>query len=167
MSPSVQLVVFTLDEQPYALELASVHRVVRALEVTPLSGVPAVILGVINVQGELMPVVSLRHRFRLPEREIGLSDQFIIANMTQPNKPIQGATGGTTRRVALVVDAVTAVDVVAQESIVAGDEVVADLEYVQGIAKIASDLILIHNLERCLSLNEAKMLDDALVKIGT
>lgn len=157
MSPSIQLVVFILDGQSFALELAKVHRVVRAFEVTPLPHAPAVILGVVNVQGELSAVVNLRHRFRLPEREISPSDQFILVNMiTQEGK----------RRVALVVDAVTGIVTVEKESIVVGEEIVPDLEYVQGIAKLADDLILIHNLERCLSLNEERMLQDAFAKMS-
>jgi purine-binding chemotaxis protein CheW len=158
MTPSLQLVVFTLDALSCALELAKVQRIVRAVEVTPLPNAPAVILGIINVQGELMPVVNLRHRFRLPERAIRLSDQFIIANMT---------LRGTTRKVALVVDALLGVRVVAEDRIVVGEELVSGLEHVQGIAKVADDLILIHNLERCLSLREAKMLDDALAEMDT
>jgi purine-binding chemotaxis protein CheW len=158
MTPSLQLVVFTLDAQFYALELATVHRVVRAMELTPLPNAPAVILGIINVQGELMPVISLRHRFRLPERTVSLSDQLIIANMT---------TQARTRKIALVVDAVIDVRLVAEASVLDGKQIASDLEYVQGIVKVADGLILIHNLARCLSLPEEKMLDDALAGMDT
>src|SRR5687768_5148595 len=137
MTPSIQLVIFTLDGQPYALELATVHRVVRAIEVTSLPNAPAVILGVVNVQGELLAVVDLRRRFRLPAREISLTDQFIIANMTRR---------GATRRIVLVVDAVTGISVVTKEQILEGGEIVSGLEHVQGVAKIANDLIFIHDL---------------------
>jgi purine-binding chemotaxis protein CheW len=157
MNPSIQLVIFTLEGQSYALELAGVHRVVRAVEVTPLPHAPDVVLGVINVQGDLMAVVNLRRRFHLPERDIRLSDQLIIANML-----VRGRERGATRRVALLVDTVTGVRVVAEQSLIAAKEVISDLAYVQGVAKVADDLILIHDLERCLSLHEEKMLDDAL-----
>lgn len=157
MSLSSELVVFTLDEQSFALELATVHRVLRAIEVTPLPHAPAVILGVINVQGELSAVVNLRHRFRLPEREISPSDQFVLVNMT---------TQEAKRRVALVVDAVIGIVTIEKENIIVGEEIVPDLEYVQGIAKLADDLILIHNLERCLSLDEERILHDALTKMS-
>lgn len=169
MSPLIQLVLFTLDGQRFALELASVHRVVRALEVTPLPNAPAVILGVVNVQGEIASVVSLRHRFRLSAREITPSDQFIlVSSTTPPTLPTLNATlsatqsPASTRTLALVVDAVAGIIAVEKESIAVGEEIVPSLEYVQGVAKLADGLILIHNLERCLSLHEEQMLDDAL-----
>lgn len=43
-----QLVVFTLDEQRYALHLAAVERIVRVVEVTPLPKSPEIVLGVVN-----------------------------------------------------------------------------------------------------------------------
>ena len=157
MIPSIQLVVFTLDGNSFALELGTVYRVVRAMEVTSLPNAPEVVLGVVNVQGELLAVVNLRHRFHLPEREIHPSDQFIIANM---------AMLGTTKRVVLVVDTVSGIIAVEKESVVS-EEIVAGMDFVQGIAKLADDLILIHNLDRCLSLNEEKMLQSALAEHDT
>jgi purine-binding chemotaxis protein CheW len=173
MIPLIQLVLFTLDGQTFALELASVYRVVRALEVTPLPNAPAVILGVVNVQGEIASVVSLRHRFRLPKREITPSDQFIlVSSTTSADLPIPGPTQSATqspantRTLALVVDSVAGIITVQKESIAVGEEIVPSLEYVQGVAKLADGLILIHNLERCLSLHEEQMLDNALAGMG-
>jgi purine-binding chemotaxis protein CheW len=100
MNSLIQLLIFTLDGYSFALELTAVHRVVRAFEVTPLPNAPTVILGVINVQGELAAVVNLRRRFRLPVRGMSSSDQFILVNMT---------TAATTRSLALVVDAITGI----------------------------------------------------------
>jgi purine-binding chemotaxis protein CheW len=156
MSPSIQLVVFTLENQSFALKLTSVHRVVRAFEVTPLPNAPAIILGVVNIHGELVAVVDLRLRFRLPARAISPDDQFILVNM--PHRT-------TARRLVLVVDGVTGVVDVPEASIVGGEGVISDLEYVQGIAKLAGNLILIHDLERCLSLHEEQVLMAALAKM--
>ncbi len=80
MNKSNQLVVFTLEEQRYALYLPVIERVVSAVEVTPLPKAPDIALGVINIQGKVIPVVNIRRRFGLAERQIDLSDQFIIAN---------------------------------------------------------------------------------------
>jgi len=149
MPPSIQVVVFTLDEQFYALKLAAVERVVRAMEVTRLPDAPTVILGILNVQGQIIPVVNLRRRFRLPEREIDLGDQIIIAHTK-------------TRTVALVVDAVTQVSAIAEQDMVTGEEIAPGLVYVQGVAKLADDLILIHDLDLFLSTEEEKTLDEAM-----
>src|SRR5258708_24469384 len=74
------LVVFTLGEQRYGLPLSSVERAVRIVEITPLPNGPDIVLGVINVQGRLIPVVNLRRRFSLPEHEVVLTDQIVVAH---------------------------------------------------------------------------------------
>jgi purine-binding chemotaxis protein CheW len=70
MNKATQLVVFALDEQRYALRLTAVERIVRAVEVTPLPKAPQIVLGVIDAQGRIIPVVDVRQRFRLTEREV-------------------------------------------------------------------------------------------------
>ena len=84
MSELTQLVVFRLDEQRYALPLAVVERIVRAVEMTPLPNAPAIVLGVIDVAGRgSCPCSTFGDRFGLPEREIRPADQFLIAQTAQ------------------------------------------------------------------------------------
>src|ERR1043165_273165 len=90
------LVAFTLDGQHYALRLASVERLVRMVEVIPLPKAPSIVMGVINVQGRIIPVLNLRKRLRLREQEPELSHQIIVAR-------------SSARSVGLAVDSVTGV----------------------------------------------------------
>ena len=149
MNASPQLVVFTLDEQRYGLRLATVERVVRAVEVTPLPNAPEIVLGMINVQGRIIPVVNVRKRFRRPEREIGLSDQFIIARTPR-------------RTVALVVDAVSDVEPCPEAQVVAAEKILPGLEHFDGVLKIPDGMIFVHDLDRFLSLDEERALTAAL-----
>ena len=72
------LVVFTLEEQRFALHLQVVARIVPAVEVTLVPRAPDIVPGIISIGGILMPVVNIRKRFAFPEREMELSDQLII-----------------------------------------------------------------------------------------
>ena len=146
---SNQLIVFTLDEQRYALHLSAVERVFRVVEITPLPKAPEIVLGVINIQGRIIPLLNIRRRFRLPERDMTPSDQLILAS-----------TG--TQAVALVVDAVNALVERSREEVIAADSILPDLEYVKGVAKLEDGLILIHDLGQFLSLEEEKTLNGAL-----
>src|SRR5271157_2301250 len=92
-------VVFTLDGLFYAVSLSVVSRVIRAVEITPLPKAPSIVLGVINLGGRIIPVVNIRKRFRLPERELELTDQLIVARASRSNA---NADGG--RLLALAVD---------------------------------------------------------------
>jgi len=144
-----RVAVFTLGDQRYALPLSAVERVVRVVEVTPLPQAPDIVLGVVNVQGRVIPVVNPRRRFRLPERDIALTDQLVIAHTTR-------------RPVALVVDAVTGVLEYSAREVVGARDIVPGTEYVEGVVKLADGLVLIHDLDRFLSLDEVTALDRAI-----
>ncbi len=73
-------VLFTVDEQIYALDLWEVERIVRAVEVKPLPEVPIYVAGVVDVHGRVLPVVDLRLRFDRLTRPLSIRDQFIIAH---------------------------------------------------------------------------------------
>ena len=51
-----KVVVFNLDDKNFALYLNVVLRVLPSLEITPLPGSPKVVLGIINIEGEIIPV---------------------------------------------------------------------------------------------------------------
>ena len=136
-----RLVVFALGDQRYGLPLSAVERIVRAVAVTALPQAPDIVLGVVNVQGQLIPVINLRRRFRLAEHEIALSDQIVIASTSRWT-------------VALVVDAVIGVLEYSKEEIVAVQGLLPELRYVEGVVKLDDGLILIHDLDKFLSLEE-------------
>jgi len=149
MSAVTQLVVFRLDDQRYALSLAVVERVVPAVEVTLLPQAPAIVSGVINVAGRVIPVLNLRRRFRRREREISPADHFLIAHTTR-------------RQVALVVDEVEGMLEHPDAAIVEPAQIAPGLGQMQGLIKLPDGLVLIHDLEKFLSLDEAEALDEAL-----
>ena len=149
MNRTRQLVVFALDEQRFAVPLQSVERVVRAVEVTPLPEAPEFVLGVINVQGRVVPVYDVRGRFRLPARELDLNDQFVI-------------TRNSRRTVALVVDAVSGVEECAEAEVTTAEQILHKLHCVAGVLKREGGMILIHELDEFLSSEEEQALEDAM-----
>lgn len=141
--------VLCLDDMRVALPLPCVERVVRAVYLTLLPDAPEIVLGVVNVQGRVIPAVNMRRRFRLPDREIALTDQLVIAHASQ-------------RTVALMADAVSGIFEYAEPDIVGAETIIPGLEYIDGVVKLSDGLILIHNLDRFLSLEEAESLDRAM-----
>jgi len=150
MGKADQLLVFVLGDQRCALYLPAVNSVVRVVEITPLPKAPDIVLGVVNVHGEVIPVVSVRKRFGLPQRDIALTDQLVIAHTAR-------------RLVALVVDTVSGVVECSGRELVGAEDILPELEYVQGAAKRKDGLILIYDLEQFLSLAEEKSLDQSMV----
>jgi purine-binding chemotaxis protein CheW len=74
-------VLFVVDEQTYALQIQEVERIVRAVEVKPLPQSPPHVLGVVNMQGQIVPVINLRLVLGRPVRDIHPDDHFVVARM--------------------------------------------------------------------------------------
>jgi purine-binding chemotaxis protein CheW len=141
-----QILLFTLGEPRFALDLAVVERVVQAVEVLPLPKAPPLVLGVINVQGQVIPVVDIRQCFGMPARDITVNDQFILARTSK-------------RRVAVVTDAVSGILDLADGQLVTADQVLPGAAFIRGVAKLDDKLVLICDLDQILSLETERVLD--------
>jgi purine-binding chemotaxis protein CheW len=149
MARTARLLVFRLDERSYALNLSQVDRVIRSVDVTPLPQAPDVVLGAIDLQGEIIPVLNVRRRFGVKEREVGISDLFIIARTPR-------------RKVSLAVDGVK--DVIARpaDTIVPPEKILRRLDQIDGVIQLDDGMTLIHDLDRFMSLDEELALETSL-----
>lgn len=77
----IPIVLFTLDEQPYALTCESVKRIIQVVDIVSVPNVSNNILGAINVEGNILTVMNIRHQLGLSEKEIALSDFIIICSL--------------------------------------------------------------------------------------
>ncbi len=140
---------FTLDEQHYALRLEAVQRTIRAAAITLVPNAPDIVLGILDIHGEVIPVINVRKRFKLPERAIRPEDRFIIAR-------------ARSLTVALVVDAADMVMEAQEHGVVLSDDILAGMEYVAGVTRTEEGIVLIHDLDTFLSLGEERLLSEAL-----
>jgi len=154
MQSELQLVVFALDDQFYALYLTAVVRVIPAVEITALPKAPDIIIGVINVQGQIIPVVDVRKRFKLPKQELTDTDQFIIANTHD-------------RAVVIIADKVNGTIEYSTQDQVQAEKIAPGLDYIDGVVKLEDGMVLIHDLDKFLSLDEIHSLDLALNNVAS
>jgi purine-binding chemotaxis protein CheW len=133
MTTPLQFLVFTANSQHYALRLNSVERIVRAVEITTLPESSPGMLGVVNIQGQIVPVVNFRKRFGLPIRDINLDDRLIIANIGD-------------RTTALLVDTVIGVVSGRHEDFVPSSRIDPGIDYSEGMIKLGEEMVVIPNL---------------------
>ena len=62
----LQFVSFKVQDKRFALEIGHVREIIRFLKATPLPTVPDFIEGVIDLRGEIIPIIDLRKRFSAP-----------------------------------------------------------------------------------------------------
>ena len=103
---------------------------------------PPSILGVIKVKKLVIPVVNTRRRFGLPERDIELSDVMVVARVSHGH-------------VALLVDEVTELFECGEDAIVPADKILHGMNTIEGVVKTEKGLVIIEDLERFLSGEEA------------
>jgi purine-binding chemotaxis protein CheW len=149
MSTLDQMVTFTINEQRYGIPLEVVERVVRMVEITPLPTGPDFIHGVINVKGEILPVVNLRRRFSLPERPVEISDQLIIIRCA-------------TRSFVLMSDMSCEVLEFSELMQTEASGIIPDLPFLSGVVKLPNDLILLQDPEMLLSPGESKTIEEII-----
>ncbi len=144
------LLTFDLGSQRCAVALADVVEVVRMVAVAHLPGAPALVEGMINLRGRVVPVLDLRARFGLSPKTVELSDHLIIAR-------------ARSRLVAIRVDGARALVTVAPGDV---EDAESSGAAVAGVAKLPDGLVLIHDLATFLSAAEAERLDAAVGAAG-
>ncbi len=73
-----QFIVVSLGEEDYGIDINYIDNIVRMQHITRVPKVPAFLKGVINLRGEVIPVMSLRVKMGLNEDEIGRNTRIII-----------------------------------------------------------------------------------------
>lgn len=74
----VQLIVFQLGEEDFAIPIASVREIIRSAPITPVPGADESFKGIINVRGEIAAAVDLRVWFGLPSRDDAEPRRIVI-----------------------------------------------------------------------------------------
>jgi purine-binding chemotaxis protein CheW len=145
-----QIVVFEMSGESYGVNIASVQEIIRPPAVTVVPGAPAYVHGVINLRGRVIPVISLRTRFGLSDRQqidTGRAARIVVMEI---DGHILGAE----------VDAVTEVLRLPRSIIEPPGATLTDQEtrHLRGIAKLDGRLICLLNLDRILLTDEVAAL---------
>ncbi len=124
------LVAFQVEQQIYAMPVEQVARIISMVAITPLPGVDPAVVGAINVQGRIVPVVDLRRHFERPSLP------------WRRHTPILLTSRGT-QLIGLIADAVTnVVSLNADQLVRAADVLPADwpdMPLVQGVVRTTAD----------------------------
>jgi purine-binding chemotaxis protein CheW len=139
---SVQVVVFQMGKELFAVSISDVWEIVRMQPITPVPGAPRFVEGVVNLRGQIIPVINLAKRLELEPKPVTSATRIVVAQVG-------------TDTIGMIVDAVQKVTHIATEDIEVPDGIALEgknLTYVGGIAKVDGGLITLIDLEEVLSL---------------
>ncbi|MHB1126221.1 MAG: chemotaxis protein CheW [Bacillota bacterium] len=148
-----QLVVFQLVGETYGIDIANVHEIIRMKNITVVPRTPRFVEGVINLRGRIIPVIDLRKRFGIPPGEKTQNTRIMVVEV-----------GDVT--VGMIVDSVLEVlrlpvaEIEPPPPMVGG----VDVAYLRGVGKVASNLIILLNLEEILHQDEQAQLQTAMLE---
>jgi len=134
----IQLVVFELDREEYAVEILEVREILRMPEVTPIPNSPEFIEGIINVRGSIVVVINLEKRFNL-ERESEQKSLHVV--LTEIGDSTFGA----------IVDEVTEVLRVPKDSIEDAPAIISQkihADYVNGVVVLEGRLLIMLDFKK-------------------
>ncbi len=83
---SVQYIVIRLGMEQYGIDIRSIDNIVRMQSITRVPKMPDFIKGVINLRGEVIPVVSMRLKMKLEADEFTKNTRIIVLNLEQEGK---------------------------------------------------------------------------------
>ncbi|KXZ40191.1 purine-binding chemotaxis protein CheW [Alkalithermobacter thermoalcaliphilus JW-YL-7 = DSM 7308] len=139
-------VIFKLNKEEYGVDIMTVKEVSEFKEATKVPNTPSFVEGIINIRGDVTPIINLKKRFNLKENENEAS-RIIVVNIKD-------------KLVGFLVDDASQVVSIDENSIDPPPEIVSgvDKKYIQGIGKLGDKMIIILDLEKVLSEEEKEVL---------
>ena len=132
----IQYIVIRLGEEQFGIDIRFIDNIVRMQHITRVPKVAAYLKGVINLRGEVIPVMSIRLKMGLAEDEITRATRIIILKLEQ-----QGNVG-------IIVDEVKEVVTLSTDQIekIAYDSKEGKINFINGVGKYNGELISLLDL---------------------
>ncbi|MEW5944953.1 MAG: chemotaxis protein CheW [bacterium] len=148
IAPDYQLLSFLLGRETYALDVLSVQGVERMTEITSIPRMPDFVEGVIDLRGQIVPIIDLRKRFGLPASAPDKATRIIIIEFER-------------KQVGLIVDSVYEVIRIDRKDVkkmTAIGSLPIDSDFLIGVAKHKDKLVIVLNIEKVFTAEEKSTL---------
>lgn len=146
----LQLVGFQLDDEEYGIDILKVQEINRITEITKIPQSPDFVEGVINLRGNVIPIIDLRKRFNMPHKEYDKQTRIVVGEIGD-------------RTVGFIVDAVSEIIRLPADKIEPAPNISADdkAEYILGVGKLDDKLLMLLDIDKILSGSEKDKLFEA------
>jgi purine-binding chemotaxis protein CheW len=143
----IQLVVFSLGREEFAVEVTQVREIMRMEEITRMPKSPSFVEGILNLRGQIIAVIDLAQRLNLESGDRDAETRIIVVEADDI-------------KVGMIVDAVSEVLRVSTEEVETTPTLAADVAvaYLRGVVKQENRLIILLDLTKVLSLEEISRL---------
>jgi len=142
-----QYLTFQLQDEVFAMDIRSVREIIQHATMTVVPLMPGFVRGVINLRGQVVPVIDLQKRFGRATTEVGKKTCVIIFDVRHESEKIE---------LGLMVDAVSEVIEIAPGDIEPPPQFGTSIqrEFILGMGKVAGEFIVILEPERALNIDD-------------
>ena len=146
----LHLVTFDLMGEEFGVPILDVREIILMSEVTPVPNAPEFVEGVINLRGQIIPIVDLRKRFNLEQKGEGTKNRIVVVEVGQ-------------NVLGLIVDGDSEVLRIPADFVKPAPALIAGgigAEYIKGIAYYEERMIILVDLQKVFSSEEMDAMDE-------
>lgn len=143
---------FKLDEELFAINVSKVLEILEVKPITKIPKSPSFMKGVINLRGNILPVIDTRNKFCMPQQDFTIDTCIIVLSINSANESL--LVGAIVDSVQKVIDIP---EEVIQPSLSMG--AIYREDFINGIGKIDEDFIMILNIDKVFSAEEMAVLE--------
>jgi len=138
-----QYVIFKLNNEEYGMDIENVREIIVYKNCTKIPNAPKFIEGMIDIRGCVTPIINLKKRLNLDEKDDIKDQRIIIINIKE-------------KQVGFIVDDASQVLTLSEKQIEDPPEIImsSTREYIVGVGKVENKIILLLDLEKVLSKEE-------------
>ncbi len=146
-----KLLTFLLDSREYGIQILEAREVVGMQNIDPVPRTPVFMKGVINLRGKIVPVIDLRLKFGMPQREYDKDNCIIVVDLS-------GIFTG------IIVDQLAGVITIDKEHYEQAPKLGNNIsaEFVAGMVKLNERVIIVLEIEKVLDNNELAIIKQAV-----
>lgn len=150
----VKQVLFCIGEETYGVEVTHVKGIEKYLNMVPIPNAPSYIEGIINLRGDIIPIISMRVKFGLPKKDVTEDTKLIIVK----SKDVL---------IGVEVDSVQEIVEIAEEDISQPPVIIKNekTSYIDKVAHVNDGLVILLDLDGILSNQEQESLQQLLKEV--
>ncbi|MBT5229525.1 MAG: purine-binding chemotaxis protein CheW [Methylococcales bacterium] len=149
-----QFLTFELGHERFGINILHIREIIEYKQVTTVPMMPAFITGVINLRGNVVPVINLASRFGKGSTELTKRTSVVIVELEQNDTKLEAG---------VVVDVVNAVLDIAPSDIEPAPSFGSSIrtDFIEGMGKVEEGLLILLNMNNILSVDELSAVVDS------
>ena len=153
ITQDIQCLTFDLDEEVFAVEVSRVREVLDPTKITRIPRAPSFLLGVINVRGNVIPIVDLHKKLGMESSETDTDSRIVVLEADMEGEPT---------RLGALADSVREVTDLESSEMEPPPRIGSrwNSEFIRGIGKLDNEFVILLDIDRVFSSDEFACLQE-------